>query len=319
MIVTERASRENFSAAGYVQANADIARAVRSEGTDPWRHFIEFGEREERMQIAPSFVVERPQFARAKYERFRDCLLVDDAADERLRFLEEHGAFPIALSRDHLDLSDYAAESANIGYGPFVDEVRLNPEKRYLDLGCGLRNEVFGNCLNLEVYPSLTADVVVAPDCTYPIASESFDGIGCFAVLEHVTKPWAVVAEIRRMLKPGGRCYIAWPFLQPIHGFPSHYFNATRSGLELLFSDGFEIASSRTEPWEGPDHTVSWILGKLVDQLAPQKRSHILTMSVADLLAQPPAGPFWLDILNGVPDSVISQFACGNSLIAIKT
>jgi SAM-dependent methyltransferase len=318
MIVTEHATRENFSASGYLQANADVAEAARNGVTDPWHHFVEFGENEGRMQIAATFLAGRSTYGHAKYERFKDCVLTAERPSTSFHFLEESEAFTVALSERHLSASEYAAESANNGYGPFIDEVRMNPSKAYLDVGCGLRNEVFDNCLYVEVYPSLTADVIVAPDCRYPLASAAFDGIGCFAVLEHVTKPWVVASEIHRMLKPGGRCYIAWPFLQPIHGFPSHYFNATRQGLELLFSERFEIEVCRTEPWEGPNHTMNWVLGKFADRLPPQKRERLLRMSVAELIAQVPASPFWTELLSDLPDAVISEFACGNSLIATK-
>jgi SAM-dependent methyltransferase len=177
---------------------------------------------------------------------------------------------------------------------------------------------VFDNCLYVEVYPSLTADVIVAPDCRYPFASDMFDGIGCFAVLEHVTKPWQVAAEIRRMLKPGGKCYICWPFLQPVHGYPSHYYNATRQGLELMFSDGFELDFCRTEPWEAPNYTINWILDKFVGALPAAKKKTVMAMTVADLIAQPRSGPFWTSMLKDLPDALISEFACGNSLVATK-
>jgi hypothetical protein len=44
-----------------------------------------------------------------------------------------------------------------------------------------------------------------------------------------------------RVLKPGGKAYTLCAFLQPLHGYPDHYFNATESGLARLFSDDFEI------------------------------------------------------------------------------
>lgn len=128
-------------------------------------------------------------------------------------------------------------ESANPGFGPFDAEMKANPDKLYMDLGCGRREEKLDNCLYLEVYPSVSADFVVEPNCLYPIRSGSLDGIGCFAVLEHCRKPWQVVAEITRMLKPGGKAFIDWRFLQPVHGFPSHFFNTTREGLRSIFED----------------------------------------------------------------------------------
>lgn len=325
MKVIERVTQENFFAEGYLRVNPDVAAHV-EKGGDAWQHFVNFGEREGRSQISRVFTASKDRYGRAKFKRFKNRLTINGARGSRpanatitdFTFLDSDGAFPIAVSGQHFSRADYEAESSNAAYRPFVEEIIAKPSGLFLDLGCGLRDEVFENCLYVEVYPSLTADMIVAPDCRYPIKSETFDGIGCFAVLEHVTKPWQVAAEIRRMLKPGGRAYICWPFLQPVHGYPSHYYNATRAGLELMFSDGFDIQVCRTEPSESPDYTISWILGKFVDSLPPAKKERVLQMKVADLLAEPRSGAFWSDLLEGLPDEVISEFACGNTLVATK-
>lgn len=325
MKVIERVTQGNFFAEGYLRVNPDIADYVQ-KGGDAWQHFVNFGEREGRSQISRIFTVEKDRYGRAKFERFKNRLMINSGggagptahAIEEFKFLDNDGAFPVVASDRHFSRADYATESSNGAYPPFVEAIVANSGGLFLDLGCGLRDEVFENCLYLEVYPSLTADMIVAPDCRYPIKSRTFDGIGCFAVLEHVTRPWQVAAEIRRMLKPGGRVYICWPFLQPIHGYPSHYYNATRAGLELMFSDGFDIEFCRTEPSESPDYTISWVLGKFVDSLPPAKKERVLQMKVTDLLAQPRSGAFWSDLLEGLPDEVISEFACGNTLVATK-
>ena len=120
------------------------------------------------------------------------------------------------------------------------------------------------------------------------------------------------------MTKKGGQCYISWPFLQPIHGYPSHYYNATRDGLKALFSKYFEIMTCRTEPCEGPDYTISWVLGSFLQRLPEPHRTRLQDMTVGELVAQLPRGDFWTDLLRDLPDAVVSEFACGNSLIATK-
>jgi SAM-dependent methyltransferase len=327
MNVTELATRENFNVEGYIRFNSDIAEHVR-RGGDAWQHFIRHGEKERRSQFSASFLNRRVADGRSKFERFKSVLILDNVRAGRagasaetisgFRFLEEEGAFPIAFSNQHFCLANYGSESANDTYPLFTEAVTANPDKLFLDLGCGLRRELFENCLYLEVYPSITADIIVAPDCAYPIASNTFDGIGCFAVLEHVTRPWEVATEIRRMLKPGGKCYIDWPFLQPVHGFPSHYYNATRQGLELLFSDGFDLEFCRTEPWQSPAWTIAWVLGKFVNDLPQDKKRKMLKMTVADLIEQRQMGPFWTNLLKDLPEHLTSEFACGNSLVATK-
>lgn len=313
LAVVQPASRENFCPDGYALYNPDIAEHVKNGG-DVKQHFAQHGEREGRWQISREFLQRKNDYFRRKYQTFRDLI----TPGQELSFPQGPEQFPVVTPGGHFDLSDYASESANPGYAPFTAEIAANPQRRYMDLGCGFRSELYSNCLYVEVYPSLTADVIVAPTCSYPFQTDAFDGIGCFAVLEHVTDPWAVVAEIHRMLRPGGRCFIDWPFLQPMHGYPSHYYNATRQGLEQMFAGKFEIELCRTEPFQMPDFTISWVLGKFVHDLPPEKQATIKGMTVGELIAQPPNGDFWRGILTGLPDSSISEFACGNTLIGRK-
>jgi SAM-dependent methyltransferase len=321
MNIVERATRQNFCPRGYLYMNADVAaHAPGNGGNDAWawRHFSEHGEREERSQLTAAFMAEKDRHAKAKFKRFGRTLATNALGMRNFKFRDRKGEFPISFSDRHFSRDAYQAESTNPNYGPFVQDVVANPEKLYLDLGCGLRNEVHENCLYLEVYPSPTADVIVEPNCQYPFRSQSFDGIGCIAVLEHVTKPWQVVAEIRRMLKPGGKAYIAWPFLAPVHGYPSHYYNATREGLKLLFADGFDIDFCGTEPFATPDYTITWILALFLHRLPAAEQERVRAMTVADLVSHAPTSPFWTDLLSKLSDEATSELACGNSLIATK-
>jgi SAM-dependent methyltransferase len=313
--VFERPTAESFVEANYRLANPDVDAAA-AAGRSARRHFERHGQGEGRLQIARAFMEERSLRNRRRFERFAPLLVPDPGG---LRHLGEAGAFPLAFGAGHHDHADYQAESANAGFGPFEAEVRAHPERLYLDVGCGLRSAVADNCLYLEVYPSLTADLVVEPGRPYPIASDSLDGIGCFAVLEHVGEPWAVAAELRRMLKPGGLLYVDWPFLQPVHGYPSHFYNATRYGLERMFADGFEQLELDTFPNQGPDHTVTWILAELARGLpeGPAKRA-LMGRTVAELIATPPGDPFWREVMAALPAQTRLALACGNTLVARK-
>jgi SAM-dependent methyltransferase len=59
--------------------------------------------------------------------------------------------------------------------------------------------------------------------------------VHCEAVLEHLEFPGDAVAEMFRVLRPGGIVYAATPFLQPYHGYPDHYQNFTLRGHTRLF------------------------------------------------------------------------------------
>jgi SAM-dependent methyltransferase len=47
-----------------------------------------------------------------------------------------------------------------------------------------------------------------------------FDTVLCFECLEHTVRPWLVVEQMRRVLKPGGHLWVS----TPTYGFPLHRF-----------------------------------------------------------------------------------------------
>lgn len=75
-----------------------------------------------------------------------------------------------------------------------------------------------------------------------PIADASIDHALLLDVLEHVPEPSAAVAELHRVLKPGGSLTLQVPFLYPIHDAPLDFQRWTREGLRFLAeSHGFSI------------------------------------------------------------------------------
>ncbi len=98
--------------------------------------------------------------------------------------------------------------------------------------------------INLNV--GLFANVdVVADAYELPYTAGSVDAVCCEAVLEHLEFPQRSVAEMWRVLKPGGQVFAATPFLQLYHGYPDHYQNFTLTGHQRLFERaGFSIISS---------------------------------------------------------------------------
>ena len=76
-----------------------------------------------------------------------------------------------------------------------------------------------------------------------PFADASVDGVICTSVLEHVGDAHACIAEISRVLKPGGIAYISVPFMFPTHPDPLDRKRWTREGLQAEFPE-FETLES---------------------------------------------------------------------------
>ena len=86
-------------------------------------------------------------------------------------------------------------------------------------------------------YPATGRDIygacpdVFADAARLPFPDQSLEYVTCLEVLEHVQDPGAVVAEIARVLRPGGRAWISMPFLYPVHDAPHDYQRYTADGI----------------------------------------------------------------------------------------
>ena len=74
-----------------------------------------------------------------------------------------------------------------------------------------------------------------------PLKSGLVDLVLCTETLEHLPRPGRVLAELCRVLKPGGTIALSVPFLHPVHQAPHDYFRFTPYGLSHLFQEaGFK-------------------------------------------------------------------------------
>jgi len=67
-----------------------------------------------------------------------------------------------------------------------------------------------------------------------PFPDGCFDAALNVVVLEHTRDPQAVLSEIARVLKPGGRFLLVAPQQWEVHQQPNDFFRFTRYGVELL-------------------------------------------------------------------------------------
>lgn len=87
---------------------------------------------------------------------------------------------------------------------------------------------------------------VYADGAALPFADACMDGVVCLEVLEHVPDPSLVVAEIARVLRPGGSAWISMPFLYPLHDAPHDFQRYTEFGLRRdLARAGLQLVAVR--------------------------------------------------------------------------
>ena len=79
-----------------------------------------------------------------------------------------------------------------------------------------------------------------------PAKDEYFDNIVMFEVFEHVFNPDEFMAELNRVLKPGGAMLMTAPFVWDEHSQPYDYARYSSFGLKfILEKHGFEIVEQR--------------------------------------------------------------------------
>lgn len=305
------AADANFDEAGYLSANPDVARAVRTGRMKSGRaHFEKFGRAEGRaMRIASG---DLDAMRARKIAKLAPLLRTDMACTEKngkLDFLTRELAAQSAIV-------DVEAVSGH-GYDADVLElIRSCADGLVLDCGAGRRDVYYANVVNFEIVDYDTTDVLGVGEAL-PFKDDSFDAVISIAVLEHVRDPFQCAREIARVLKPGGRLFCAMPFLQPVHGYPHHYFNATPQGLKRLFEDELETQEPVVTPAFHPVWALSWILQSWARGLDAATREKFETMTVADLMRDP--WPHMHDpFIARLSAEAQRELACGSVLHARK-
>jgi SAM-dependent methyltransferase len=142
---------------------------------------------------------------------------------------------------------------------------------RLLNAGCGDR-DLSAWLATLGVAEAVSYDIasalpgaVIGPLERLPFEDESFDTILCNAVLEHVEKVDEVVAELARVLRPGGHAVIAVPFLQPYHECPGDFRRYTKDGLVALGAKA-GLAAVAINPVHSAAQTIGWILWAIAEE-----------------------------------------------------
>jgi SAM-dependent methyltransferase len=268
---------EEFDEAAYLATNLDVAAAVkRGDLKSGRKHFEAYGRKEGRRQRTAG-----EAFAAAKKEKLAriDPLLRTDMPRASV-----NGCFDFLTPelRGQFAIVDTHAVSSN-EYDPYaLDLIEKHRHGWILDCGAGQRSVYLDNVVNFEIVAYDTTDVRGVGE-QLPFRDHSFDAVFSLSVLEHVKDPFACAREIARVLKPGGNLMCAVPLLQPVHGYPHHYYNMTAQGLRNLFPD---ITVDRHEVYSSvlPIWSLTWILRSWAQGLDGPARHEFLNLKVADLL-----------------------------------
>jgi hypothetical protein len=207
-------------------------------------------------------------------------------------------------------------------YGRKIAELLENvPEGGFvLDAGAGFRKRPAKNVIALDIYDYPSTDLLADLEAL-PFEDNVFDAVLSLAVLEHVRNPFTCAKELVRVLKPGGRIVAVVPFLQAEHGYPSHFFNATRFGLRSLF-DGCAVEAQDLGPSNLPIWTLNQILSVYAGGLPTKTRETFLAMTVSEILSVlgGPGGRPWQEspVVSELNEEVAWTIAWGTTGIFSK-
>lgn len=122
-----------------------------------------------------------------------------------------------------------------------------------LDVGCG--EMPYRSCLSPDLsYTGLDvpqaaafamqgSEAIVPFDgVSIPFPNSSFDTVLCTEVLEHAAEPLALIAEMQRVLKPGGTLIATVPFSARVHYAPYDFHRFTKYALVGMFASFHDVA-----------------------------------------------------------------------------
>ena len=186
-----------------------------------------------------------------------------------------------------------------------------------LDLGSGNNPGEGVNLIKLDIFPLPNVDIVGVAE-NLPFRDERFRAVISGAVFEHVQDPFVSIQEVYRIVEPDGDVYIETAFLQPVHAFPSHYFNMTRMGVDHLCRHFTRIASG-VQRHQYPSFALGWFLSVMARKLPYMARQEFMRARVKDIVEEYESDPYsnrWMEHLN---EGDIEELACGVYFYGRKT
>lgn len=172
-----------------------------------------------------------------------------------------------------------------------LHQVLLPLGGRVLDVGCGDKPykqwmPLAESYVGMDVKHGPEVDVVIEPGARWPVADAEFDVVLCTQVLEHVEDLDHTLAELERVLRPGGQLVATVPFIYNEHGSPHDYRRCSAAGLTNLLRNDLELEIVEVRRQGGAGSSIGVMLLNYVEVC--------LTASAARTLALLFALPLWI-------------------------
>ena len=110
-----------------------------------------------------------------------------------------------------------------------------------------------------------------------PLDDGAFDLVLCTQVLEHADDPAAVVRELWRVTRPGGKVLASTHGVMVFHPNPYDHWRWTHTGLRKLFAENAEWEPLKIAPGAGTAAGVGLVVGRVFHLLA--KRLHVTPLA----------------------------------------
>ena len=154
-----------------------------------------------------------------------------------------------------------------------------------LDLACG--ESPFRDCfptasryIRVDRYAT-DAEVIAGDMLAIPLPDASVDCVLLFQAITDVPRPWDVLIEIKRVLRPGGSLLIYESVSYPEHDAPYDYYRLMPEGLRYWAkTEGFSITRIRYLGGLATRLASIWskiFLGRLVHYRATRPLGYVLT------------------------------------------
>ncbi len=311
-LIAEVVRDADLDPAGYLWTNPDVREGVPAdmEAEEFARlHFERFGREEGRRQLFTDRLTQVDSVRNAKLDLLRR------RSPKSMESLRPTPVICAGTSITYLSVADERLPVpfdliSSHGYDDTTAQwIDSQPDALFLDVGAGLCNTYRSNVVYTEIASLPSVDILCFGD-DLPFDDESFDGVVSLSVLEHVPDPFAVASEIMRVLRPDGRVIVDWPFLQPVHGYPNHYFNATAEGARFAFERVGATVRTSIPGHLHPLGTLYWFLRDWNEGLPEDQRAAFRALTVGDVLAGPDCvhlgGESWVTELDPAAESVIA-------------